>query len=185
MQTQSLQNRETTSPVPIRGSANLPAEEVFGYPVSSAQRRLWFLDQLFPGTPLYNLPLVICLREAINPSVLCDCLLAIGQRHETFRTTFRFLAGEPVQVISTSPLISWRIVTLEHLPASQRRAMAQALAQEDSTQPFDLARGPLWRCTLIRLAATDHFLLITAHHIVSDGWSMGLVLQELRERYTA
>ena len=88
-------------------------------------------------------------------------------------------------MISTSPLISWRIVTLEHLPASQRRDMAQALAQEDSTQPFDLARGPLWRCTLIRLAATDHFLLITAHHIVSDGWSMGLVLRELRERYTA
>ena len=90
MQTQSFQNRETTSPVPICGSANLPAEEVFGYPVSSAQRRLWFLDQLFPGTPLYNLPLVIGLQEAINPSVLCDCLHAIGLRHETFGPPFDF-----------------------------------------------------------------------------------------------
>jgi amino acid adenylation domain-containing protein len=184
-QTRSFQNRETSSLSPVQGSANLPSEEAFGYPLSSAQRRLWFLDQLFPGTPLYNLPLVVHLQQAIDPFVVRDCLFAIGQRHETFRTIFRFFGGEPVQVISAAPLISWRIVAFENLPVSQRRAAAQALAEQESAQPFDLARGPLWRCTLIRLAAADHLLLITAHHIVSDGWSMGLLLRELRERYAA
>jgi amino acid adenylation domain-containing protein len=159
--------------------------EVFGYPLSFAQRRLWFLDQLFPGIPLYNLPLVIHLGRPVDAGVLERCLSEIAMRHEALRTTFRTVSGEPVQVVAADTNVPLRVVVLEHLAEAERESAAMALAAEDLRRPFDLATGPLWRATLVSLGHADHLLLITAHHIVSDGWSMGLMLQELDALYAA
>jgi amino acid adenylation domain-containing protein len=160
-------------------------QETYGYPLSFAQRRLWFLDQLFPGTPLYNLPLVIHLTHPLDVDLLERCLAEMSRRHEALRTRFRTVSGEPVQVIDAQASVRLRVIPLDHLPADERENAAMAFATEDVRRPFDLLHGPLWRATLFRLDRHDHLLLITAHHIVSDGWSMGLMLQELEQLYTA
>lgn len=160
-------------------------DEVYGYPLSYAQRRLWFMDQLFPGTPLYNLPLVLHLALPVDVPVLERALQEMARRHESLRTTFRMVDGEPVQVVSTDTSMRVRVVPLDHLPAAGREAAAMAFASAEVQQPFDLATGPLWRATLVRLDRADHLLLLTAHHIVSDGWSMGLMLRELQTLYAA
>ena len=159
--------------------------EVYGYPLSFAQRRLWFMDQLFPGTPLYNLPLVLHLALPVDVAVLERALRAMARRHETLRTTFRTVEAGPVQVVHEEADVHVRVVPLDHLPAADREAAAMAFAAADLQQPFDLTTGPLWRVTLVRLGTADHLLLLTAHHIISDGWSMGLMLQELQALYQA
>ena len=160
-------------------------DEQFGFPLSCGQRRLWFLDQLFPATPLYNLPLVLHLTVPVDAAVLERCLQEMARRHEALRTTFRTVDGEPLQVVHPDVDLRLRGVALDHLPAVDREAAAMAFAADELRRPFDLAAGPLWRATLVRLGPADHFLLLTTHHIVSDGWSMGLMLQELQTIYTA
>jgi amino acid adenylation domain-containing protein/FkbM family methyltransferase len=154
-------------------------------PVSFAQQRLWFLDQLRPGSNEYNLPAALRLRGALDVESLRRSFNELVRRHETLRTTFRSVEGEPVQVIAPALAAELPLTDLSRLPAPEREAEALRLTQEEATRPFDLERGPLVRATLVRLADEEHLLLFAMHHIVSDGWSMGVLVGEISTLYKA
>src|SRR4029450_1255245 len=148
-------------------------------PLSFAQQRLWFLDQLEPNSSVYNVPSAIRFKGPLNITALERSFNEIIRRHEVVRTTFSTVEGQPVQNISPSLNLLLTIVDLGHLSESEREAAARRLATEEARRPFDLARGPLLRVTLLRLDDEDHVLLLTMHHIVSDGWSIGVLHREL------
>ncbi|HEY4594401.1 MAG TPA: condensation domain-containing protein, partial [Thermoanaerobaculia bacterium] len=154
-------------------------------PASFAQERLWLIDRLQPGLALYNMPLALRIAGEARPAVLAAALGEIVRRHETLRTTFREAEGRPVQAIAPPGPWELPLVDLSGLPAGVRDGLAQGLAQEESTRPFDLARGPLLRAALLRLAPAEHVLLLDMHHIVSDGWSLGVLVHEMTALYGA
>ncbi|HVR99572.1 MAG TPA: amino acid adenylation domain-containing protein, partial [Thermoanaerobaculia bacterium] len=152
-----------------------------GLPLSFAQQRLWLLDQLEPGSAAYNMPLAVRLAHEVDPVRLTWIFAEIVRRHEALRTTFTSREGRPVQVIApgVTGLETFR-VELPVIDLSQgSETEAFRLAREEARRPFDLEKGPLLRLTLLRLGARDHVLLLTMHHIVSDGWSMGVLLREV------
>jgi amino acid adenylation domain-containing protein/FkbM family methyltransferase len=167
-------------PEPLR--ARIPAAS-WQMPLSFAQQRLWFLDQLDPGSPFYILFTPLRLRGALDVVALARSLNAIVRRHEALRTTFVALDGRPIQIIASALSVPLPLVDLQHLPAHEREAEAQRLTSAEVRHPFDLATGPLIRASLIRLDATEHLLLLAMHHIVSDGWSMGVFIRELAKLY--
>ncbi|HJX28444.1 MAG TPA: condensation domain-containing protein, partial [Thermoanaerobaculia bacterium] len=154
-------------------------------PLSFAQQRLWFIHQLEPGSPLYNLPVVLRVEGRLDPEVLDRALGEIVRRHEALRTVFAAPDGEPVQVIQAAAPFGLGIVDLSGLPESGRETTALALAAEEAGRPFDLSRGPLLRGVLLRLAEGDHVAALTVHHMVSDGWSMGILVREVTALYAA
>ncbi len=155
-------------------------------PLSFAQQRLWFLDRLQPGSPVYNIPTAFRLAGQLNVAVLEQSLSEIAHRHEALRTTFTMgTDGQPAQVVAPATRMTAPIVELEHLSKTEREAETRRLAVEEARRPFDLTRGPLLRTTLLRMGKTEHILLLTMHHIVSDGWSEGLFLQEMTMLYKA
>lgn len=154
-------------------------------PLSRAQQRLWLLDQLTPGSPVYNIPAAIRLTGPLKPDVLERSVNGIVRRHEVLRMTFPLRQGGPEPAIRADLAISLPVVDLCHLPLAEREAEAQRLAREEGGLPFSLAEGPLLRTTLVRLGEEEHLLLLTLHHIVSDGWSMGVLVRELSEFYRA
>ncbi|MBW8878989.1 MAG: amino acid adenylation domain-containing protein [Acidobacteria bacterium] len=158
-------------------------------PLSFAQQRLWFLDQLAPGSPVYNLPLAVRIDGALDIAALARSFAAVVQRHEALRTVFGVAGegGEPRPVARLLPPAPFAlpVVDLGPLAPARREEAAAALAAVEAGQPFDLARGPLLRIRLLRLAAEDHVVLLTMHHIVSDGWSMGILLGEVTALYVA
>jgi len=160
-------------------------EEVYVFPLSFAQQRLWFLDQFEPGSPFYNIPLAVRIRGKLNVAALEATLNEIVRRHETLRTTFAVMDGDPVQLIAPRLELPLPVVSLEHLPADAREAEALRLAQEEAQRPFDLQRGPLFRARLLQLDRDDYVGLFTMHHIVSDGWSMGVLMGEIGAIYAA
>ena len=141
-------------------------------PLSFIQRQMWVLDQMTPGNPAYNLLAGYRLRGHLDVRTLERSFNEIIKRHETLRTTFSAEGGEPQQQIHPELTISIRVT-----PADEARL--QALASEEAVQAFDLSRLPLIRVTLFRLGESEHVLLINVHHIVADGWSFGLLLNEL------
>ncbi|HEV3455523.1 MAG TPA: condensation domain-containing protein, partial [Thermoanaerobaculia bacterium] len=162
------------------------AEEVFVYPAAFAQERLWFLDQLEPGSPLYNMPLALALRGRLEVPALRSALCEIARRHEVLRTTFAVAGGLPVQVITPAEAAApppLPRVDLTPLPPAARGREGERLAAAEAARPFDLAAGPLWRAALLRLAGADHLLLVTLHHIVADGWSLAVLGRELGACY--
>src|SRR6218665_2370313 len=154
-------------------------------PLSFAQRRLWFLDQLEPGSPLYNIPAAVRLEGSLDVSILARCFEEIIRRHESLRTLFVDRAGTPVQSLLPSPSLELRVESLERLPAAEHEARVRQLAREEAQRPFDLARGPLLRVKLLKESASQHVLLLTMHHLVSHGWSMGLLIREVAAPYRA
>ena len=153
-------------------------------PLSFAQQRLWFIDQLEPNSALYNVARAFRLSGAVGVASLERGLNAILRRHEVLRTTFPALDGRPLQRISPSltiPLPTW---DLTDRPENEREERALQLVNREARQPFNLAEGPLFRAVLIRLAAEDHLLLFNMHHIVSDGWSMSVLYRELGALYS-
>jgi amino acid adenylation domain-containing protein/non-ribosomal peptide synthase protein (TIGR01720 family) len=160
-------------------------DEVFTLPASFAQQRLWFLDQLEPGSPFYNIPAAVRLRGYLDARTLELSLQEVIHRHETLRTTFLVEDGQPVQMIATRPDFSLRRVDLGSLPPEKREAEARQLADCEARTPFDLGRGPLIRARLLQLDPSDHVLLLTLHHIISDGWSMGVLIHETAVLYAA
>ncbi|HSF40925.1 MAG TPA: amino acid adenylation domain-containing protein [Thermoanaerobaculia bacterium] len=154
-------------------------------PLSFAQQRLWFIDQLEPGSPLYNLAVVLRAEGPLEPAVLARCLGEIVRRHEALRTVFVLQGGSPVQVIQPPAPFVLPVVDLSGLPEPRREAEALALTREEVNRPFDLGRDPMLRGVLVRLAAEDHALALTQHHVASDGWSMGLLVREVTALYTA
>ncbi|HVR95945.1 MAG TPA: amino acid adenylation domain-containing protein, partial [Thermoanaerobaculia bacterium] len=151
-------------------------------PLSFAQQRLWFLDQLEPGSTVYNMPLAVRLTGEVEPARLARIFAEIVRRHEALRTTFASRAGKPVQEIA-SPRVELPVLDLSQAGAPVAESEALRLAREEALRPFDLARGPLLRLALVRLGERDHVLLMTMHHIVSDGWSMGVLLREIGALY--
>ena len=153
--------------------------------LSFAQQRLWFLDQMEPNSSLYNIPGAIRLRGPLNQAALEQSLQEIVRRHEALRTTFPATQGRPLQCIATEHSLTLPHVDLRELRPVERDAMARKLAAEEAEQPFDLAQGPLLRAKLLVLDSAEHVLLLTMHHIVSDGWSMGVMVRELAALYEA
>jgi len=163
----------------------LASTDIFVFPVSFAQQRLWFLDRFEPGSPFYNLPTVIRLQGKLDVDILEQSFQAIAQRHESLRTTFTTVDGQPVQEISSQLDFAVQIVDLKALSATEREVQAQTLATQEAQRPFDLECAPLFRVTLLQLEEEEQILLLTMHHIISDGWSMGVLLRELAALYKA
>ncbi|HYO14677.1 MAG TPA: amino acid adenylation domain-containing protein, partial [Thermoanaerobaculia bacterium] len=154
-------------------------------PLSFAQQRLWFLDQLAPESPLYNLPAPLRIAGPLDVAVLARSLTEIVRRHEVLRTVFASVDGELVQRVQPSGSFGLPVIDLSALPEAEREALALALAGTEASRPFDLVRGPLFRSALLRMGPEDHVALVTMHHIVSDGWSMDLMVRELTTLYPA
>src|SRR6185503_315113 len=155
------------------------------FPVSFAQQRLWFLSQLEPDNPSYNVPQILRLKGELNKDALEQTINAIIARHESLRTTFKEIDGQPVQIVSSVHKIKMGFTDLKGLPESEREDEARRLAITEVRRPFDLSRDCPLRALLVRIAADDHWLLLTMHHIVSDGWSMGILTRELSNIYEA
>ncbi|NEO97868.1 MAG: amino acid adenylation domain-containing protein [Symploca sp. SIO2E9] len=151
--------------------------------LSYSQQRLWFLDQFQPNSALYNIVIALRLAGTLNITALEQSLQAIIERHEALRTNFISVEGEASQIIH--PETSWRlsVAELTHLSTNEQEAIAQQLAQKQAIQPFDLEKESLIRATLIVLSETEHILCVCMHHIVSDGWSTGVLLKELTQLY--
>jgi len=154
-------------------------------PLSFGQQRLWFLNQLQGGHPAYNYPTALRLLGGLDPKALERSLTEIVNRHESLRTTFPSTDGRPRQVIAPSQPSPFRVVDLQSVPHSEREARALDLAREEARHAFDLDRGPLFRTTLFQLGDSDHILLLLTHHIVSDGWSDGVLYREMAALYAA
>ncbi|MFL6336447.1 MAG: amino acid adenylation domain-containing protein, partial [Pyrinomonadaceae bacterium] len=154
-------------------------------PLSFAQQRLWFLDQMEPNSNVNNVPLAVRLTGRLDVGTLEACLTEIVRRHEVLRTTFVMVGDEPAQVFAPELSLSLAAVDLSHLGEAEREARARRLAVEEVEKPFDLATGPLMRAALVRLAGQEHLFVLTMHHIVSDGWSMGVLVREVAELYRA
>lgn len=154
-------------------------------PLSYAQQRLWFLDQLQGVTPEYNMPVALRLRGSLRPDALRQAVQLLVTRHEILRTHFADLDGEPWQVIAPTLTIDLPLEDLSILDAVMQQARVQACLANEANEPFDLGRGPLLRLRLLKLGKDDHILLRTMHHIVSDGWSEEVFSRELALLYQA
>ncbi|MBD2592895.1 amino acid adenylation domain-containing protein [Nostoc spongiaeforme FACHB-130] len=157
----------------------IPQAEV--YPLSFAQQRLWFLDRLQPGNPAYNISLAVNLQGELDIILLEQSLNEIVRRHEALRTTLNVVNGQPVQIITPSLKLFLSVIDDQKNIASS----VQQFLTEQSQRPFDLTKGPLLRAELLRLAPQEHILLLEMHHIISDGWSSEVFLQEIASLYKA
>ncbi|HEX6040047.1 non-ribosomal peptide synthetase, partial [Longimicrobium sp.] len=154
-------------------------------PLSFAQQRLWFIDQMDPGTVTYNIPFALRLRGALDGAVLERAMTEIARRHETLRTRFAGDGGAPVQVIDDARPVAIPVTDLRHLPGYERDEWVRGIAADEARRPFDLRSGPLFRAALLRVDDEEHALLVTLHHVISDGWSMGVLVREVSELYGA
>ena len=154
-------------------------------PLSFAQQRLWFLTQLAPDSPVYNVPAAYRLRGVLIVDILERSLREMVRRHESLRTTFPAVDGQPSQAITPNVSLSLPLVDLQDLPPEQQEAVVQNQVSLEAQQPFNLAQGPLLRAKLLRLRVEEHVLLLSMHHIVSDGWSFDIFSRELTTLYAA
>ncbi|WP_157697822.1 non-ribosomal peptide synthetase, partial [Caballeronia calidae] len=154
-------------------------------PLSFAQERLWFLEQLAPGQSAYHIPVAMRLSGALDVPAFGAALNAIVTRHESLRTSFAQHDGEAVQCIAAELQIALPLIQLDTLAPDAQTAEVRRLAQDEAARAFDLEHGPLLRAQLLRLAPEEHVLLFTVHHLVSDGWSSGVLVRELGACYTA
>ncbi len=150
-------------------------------PASFAQERLWFMDRLAPGNPAFNISYALRLRGRSSPAVVTAVLNEVVRRHEALRTTFAERGGQPLQVIAPPAAAGLRlpVIDLAALPAGRRAAAVRGLAERESQWRFRLESGPLLRTLLLRLAPDEHVLMLVMHHIISDGWSMGVLAREI------
>ncbi|HEX6909623.1 MAG TPA: condensation domain-containing protein, partial [Longimicrobium sp.] len=154
-------------------------------PLSFAQERLWFVDRLEPGSPVYHMSFPYLLRGSLDTDALRGAWTEIVRRHETLRTALPFTGEQPVQRIAPPGPVDLPVLDLSHLAEAERDAAARAWMDDVANRPFDLERGPLHRAELVRLGDDEHLLLITLHHVISDGWSLGVAWNELSALYTA
>ncbi|MEH1798883.1 MAG: amino acid adenylation domain-containing protein [Nostoc sp.] len=154
-------------------------------PLSFAQQGLWFINQLNPDTPTYNIPIVISLKGCINLVALQDSLNEIINRHEVLRTSFAVVDGQPAQVINQPAPLTLAVEDLRLLSERERTQEAQRLATELAQEPFDLSAQSLFRAKILQLDDKSYQLLVTLHHIIADGWSIGILLKELAALYDA
>lgn len=153
--------------------------------LSFAQRRVWLLDQIEPGSSAYNLAGAYRFEGEINQSALEHSLDEIFRRHESLRTVFTEIDGRPAQIISQHQKLPLATIDLGELPETDRLRRAYKLAYEEAQRPFKLSQGPLVRATLLKLNAQDHVFAVIMHHIISDGWSIGILVREMSALYEA
>ena len=177
-QIQNLQSTSQSQTPPIQ-----PVSRDGRLPLSFAQQRLWFLDQYETDRAVYNIPYALRLLGPLEVDRLRESLVRVVHRHEALRTSIAMIEGEPFQVIAATVEVDLPVVDLSDLPEEERDQRARTSAVAEARRPFDLACGPLLRAQLIRLSAQEHLLLLSLHHIIADGWSMGLLLEELKEYY--
>ncbi|MGB9119425.1 MAG: amino acid adenylation domain-containing protein [Candidatus Angelobacter sp.] len=154
-------------------------------PLSYAQQRLWFIDQMGKSSVQYHIPTVLRLRGALNYAALQHAINAVVQRHESLRTTFVEVEGHAAQVVAAELRIEVPLSNLSGHDDRSRQQIVQSALRQEREQPFDLSRGPLLRAKLLMLAETEHILLLTFHHIITDGWSLGIFNQEFIAFYEA
>lgn len=171
--------KASDSPVISRRSGDGP------WPVSSSQHRLWFLDQLEQGNPAYNVYRAVRMRGVLDPALLARSLAEIVRRHEILRSTFPAPDGSPVQIIAPAGPVSMPIIDLTDLSTDRQEVEIESRTFAEAHRGFDLAHGPMLRATVLRLAPQDHLFLLTCHHIVADGWSVGILFRELTTLYEA
>jgi len=160
--------------------------EVFIFPTSFAQQRLWLIDQLEPGRATYNIPFNVRLTGALDVRAIEAALTYIVERHEALRTVFDAPDGTPTQVVLPPENVTVPIVDLSSISdATEKQSELSRVVDEEGNRPFDLRTGPVIRATVVRLSADEHVLLITAHHIAVDGWSLGVLQRELSSAYGA
>lgn len=181
MRTLRSRKEQEEAPAKIVARKREPNEAL----ASFAQQRLWFLWQLEPESAAYNMPGALRLRGPLDYDALRRCLDEIVRRHETLRTTFKENAEQqPMQVIGPADTgMALKRVSLTHLPEGEREAEAARLASVEGHTPFDLSKGPLFRATVLDLGEDDHALLLTMHHVISDGWSVGVLVREIVSLY--
>jgi amino acid adenylation domain-containing protein len=153
--------------------------------LSYQQEGLWFIDQLQPGAATYNIPVAFRLRGRLNISLLEQCFNEIARRHDSLRTSFAIEDGQPVRVIAAEMSIPVSLVDARGTAGFEQGARFKALMRDEARRPFDMSAGPLMRVTLLELAESERLLLLTMHHIVSDGWSLGVLYDELTDLYSA
>jgi len=154
-----------------------------GMRLSFAQQRLWFLHQMAPDSPAYNIPMVMRLTGSLNVESLRKSLGEIILRHETLRTVFDTMEGQPVQVVMPATLQPLPLVNMKELTAQDRDAEVLRISCDKAHQVFDLSKGPLLSATLLKLDEKEHVLIVVVHHIVFDGWSIGIFIRELLSFY--
>jgi len=180
--TKRLQEKRATefnqTKIPIRGDKNV-------YPLSYAQQRLWFLDQFEPNSAFYNVPSAIRLRGSLDVDALENSLNDVIIRHEVLRAKFITKDGQPVQLIEPEIKLGLQVIDLTSLSGEEQDSIALRIASEEANVPFELSSGPLIRAKLLRLGSQDHIFLLTIHHIVFDGWSNGILVQEIAALYEA
>ncbi|MCB1033211.1 MAG: non-ribosomal peptide synthetase, partial [Acidobacteria bacterium] len=170
------------------GTAMPPLEKVprdERLPLSFAQQRLWFIDQLEPESPAYNMPMPLRLKGALDGALLDRALSEVVRRHEVLRTRFDSADGRPHQVIQEAEAVFLPRVDLRGLGGEESLHEARRLSRRDASSPFDLARGPVMRGSLLLLGEGDHVVLFNLHHIAGDGWSTGILVDEVSELYSA
>ena len=161
-----------------------PIEKAQNYELSHAQKRLWLLDKVVPDSPFYNIPGAVLIDGIeLDLAVLKDSLQAVTDRHETLRTVFMTINDEPVQIVNEAFTIEMPVYDLRHEANKDERL--QAIISKEKIRPFDLNSGPLFRVIIIRLSATSNVFMTVMHHIISDGWSMALLVQEVVGNYLA
>jgi hypothetical protein len=166
-------------------SAIKPVGRTENLPLSFAQARLWFLDKLDPNSAFYNIPILWRFSGKLNVTALQSSLNEIIRRHEALRTNFVTQENQPIQVIAETLFLPLEIVDLLYLPTEEREVEMQRLVQNEAVRSYDLEREPLIRATLLQLTSTEYVFILTAHHIIFDGWSTGVFVQELATLYTA
>src|ERR1044071_664633 len=170
----------------INGNHEIPRRpQTEPIPLSFSQQRLWFVSQLDPTTPLYNVPEAVELKGPLNVAALEQSLNEIIRRHDALRTVFDVVDRQPVQVCTPSRKLSLKIVDLTRLPASERETCARRLLEVEARRPFDVSSDLLLRATIVRLDPQHHWAILTLHHIVADGWSMGVLIGETAALYQA
>ncbi|MEH2198511.1 amino acid adenylation domain-containing protein [Nostoc sp.] len=185
----SLRSLSTKILAQITAEAFTPSESLSQiqqagiYSLSLGQQRLWFLDRLEPGNPAYNISLAVNLKGKLDVPLLEQSLNEIIRRHETLRTTFTTVNGQPVQIIAPSLKLSLSVIELQKNIESQGDTAVRQILTQESQRPFDLTQGPLLRTQLLRLANQEHILLLEMHHIISDAWSAEVFLQEIALLY--
>jgi hypothetical protein len=171
-----LEKRLTGRAAPAPTAAITPAPRSGPLPLSSAQQRLWFLSEFTPGGTDYNSGTALRLTGPLRVAALGAAVAGLTRRHESLRTTFEEVDGRPVQVVP--PAVDTDLPVVDCPPAE-----LATLLDAEFARPFDLRRGPLFRALLVRLSDREHVLLLTAHHIVVDGWSLRVLLSELAVGY--
>ncbi len=162
-----------------------PVPQQDKYPLSFAQTRLWFLSQLEPDNPFYNIPSATRLEGPLNHKALDKTIQALIERHDSFRTSFIQETGIPYQKVEETIKLSILLIDLSALSREEREREARKLAEEDALKPFDLTQAPLLRVKLLKLEEHEHIFLLNIHHIISDGWSSGIIWKEIAILYNA